>query len=107
MFKRNTSHSAPIGTHNITNIMSEEARKALLELSPDDLLRTYGDGVEVEGADTDSGYGCEWYFSTPSGRVVGVGHRWGKARVRGQDINKDIAELFTYWLCDNCEASCT
>ena len=83
-------------TSNVTHLLSEDNADLLMELTPEHLDAAFGRGQEVE--ESDKGYGSEWYFRTYRGETMGIGFRWGEARLRGGDVTEATAEHFLGWV---------
>ena len=59
--------------------------------------------VVIAEVDNDhySGYGHEWYYRTPRGANIGIGFRWGVARIRGDGyVNVDDVIDFVNWILE-------
>ena len=77
-------------TYNIDHILSEHSQSLLLPDGRFDFLHNLNEsdcvealGKEFYDWDNESGHTKEWYYTAPSGSIVGVAFRYGCARLRG------------------------
>lgn len=85
-------------TSNITGILSEGDAAYIRKLQPMALETAFGAGNE-DCYIPEKGYeDPEWYWRTESGGVVGVGWRYGRARLRGARITPEEAIAFVQFL---------
>ena len=108
-----TQHNNSTGTHNIDHLLNEWFEQQLLPdttepyrefmayICQDDLVDPLGEPSNW-GDESYKGYGHEWYYTTPNGRTIGIGFRFGMARLRGnQDfVTPEDCRQFLDWLME-------
>ena len=107
-------HNTPNGTFNVQHLFSDWCKTQLLPLdvealigffnyiTQDDLNDWLGEPsiAEIDN-ENDKGYGHEWYYRTHRGATIGIGFRWGFARVRGDGrVNTDDVIEFVNWILE-------
>ena len=112
MFTLTTDSDAMNGTSNLSYIIIGPGKlQQLAQITPATMEVAFGPGDE--GCDDpDKGYTePEWYFTTETGTVMGIGWRWGTTRLRGKNTHDqvdppgDIAAAFLQYVIDEIEAS--
>ena len=111
-------HNTPNGTFNVQHLFNDWCKAQLLPLdvealigffnyiTQDDLNDWLGEPsiAEIDN-ENDKGYGHEWYYRTPRGATIGIGFRWGFARVRGDGyVNTDDVIDFVNWILEQDNA---
>ena len=91
-------NGASNGTGNITGVLSECDATYIRNLQPMEVAIAFGPGNEDCYIPSKGYEDPEWYWRTESGGVVGVGWRYGKARLRGARITTDEAAAFVQFL---------
>ena len=91
-------NGASNGTGNITGVLSECDATYIRNLQPMEVAIAFGPGNEDCYIPSKGYEDPEWYWRTESGGVVGVGWRYGKARLRGTRITTDEAAAFVQFL---------
>ena len=91
-------NGAADGTGNITGILSEGDAAYIRKLQPMELETAFGAGNEDCYIPSKGYEDPEWYWRTESGGVVGVGWRYGRARLRGARITTEEAIAFVQFL---------
>lgn len=96
--------STPV-TFNVDGLLMEHSRSLLL---PDGRLEQFMTLLESECSHTlgtpyddwanEKGYTKEWYYTAPSGRLVGICFRFGHPRLRGngQTTVDDVVEFVDF-----------
>ena len=105
-------HNSPNGTFNVQHLFSDWRKAQLLPqdaqtlvgffnyITQDELTHWLGE-PSIHDCDDDSGYGHEWYYRTPRGATIGIGFRWGFARIRGDGyVNTDDVIDFVNWILE-------
>ena len=109
-----SQHHQATGTFNIQHLFDDWCRAQLLPLDVEALVGffnyiTQNDLTDwlgepsIEEIDNcyDKGYGHEWYYRTPRGVNIGIGFRWGTARIRGDgNVNVDDVIDFVNWILE-------
>ncbi len=113
-----TQHDRSIGTSNVQYLFDNWCKSQLLPLdvealtgffnyiTQDDLTDWLGEPsiAEIDN-EHDSGYGHEWYYRTPRGATIGIGFRWGFARIRGNHhVSTDDVIDFVNWILEQDNA---
>ena len=109
-----TQHNNSTGTSNIDHIFENWCKQQLFvedtkplkdflrKVKSHQLKRKLGNPSinAFTRGDLSSGYGHEWYYTTPQGNTIGIGFRWGQARIRGQQLLVTTDEVidFIQWL---------
>ena len=109
-----TQHNNSTGTSNIDHIFEDWCKQQLFvedtkplkdflrKVKSHQLKRKLGNPSinAFTRGDLSSGYGHEWYYTTPQGNTIGIGFRWGQARIRGQQslVTTDEVIDFIQWL---------
>ena len=111
-------HNNASGTSNIQHLVNNWCNEQLLPLdvealigffnyiTQDDLNDWLGEPsiAEIDN-ENDKGYGHEWYYRTPRGATIGIGFRWGTARIRGDGyVNTDDVIDFVNWILEQDNA---
>ena len=108
-----TQHNDSIGTHNIDHLLNEWFEQQLLPdttepyrefmayICQDDLVLALGEPSDW-GDESYKGYGNEWYYATPNGKTIGIGFRFGMARLRGNQsfVTPEDCRQFLDWLME-------
>lgn len=109
-----TQHNSSFATSNVQHLFNDWCKAQLLPLdvnglvgffdyiTQSDLTDWLGDPslAEIDNQH-DSGYGHEWYYRTPRGANIGIGFRWGSARVRGDGyVTTDDVIDFVNWILE-------
>ena len=109
-----TKHNDSLGTSNVQHLFNDWCKAQLLPLdvealvgffnyiTQNDLTDWLGEpSIEEMDNANDKGYGHEWYYRTPRGANIGIGFRWGFARVRGDGyVNTDDVIDFVNWILE-------
>lgn len=100
-------------SHNVDRLLAEHNASLLLPDPHVDWFMRLTEsecfdalGVPYHDWDEEKGHGKEWYFTAPSGSLVGVAFRWSSARLRGNfsTTTDDVAEFlgYLYQAVKNC-----
>ena len=105
-------HNNATGTSNIQHLVNDWCKAQLLPpdaqalvgffnyITQDELTHWLGE-PSIHDCDDDSGYGHEWYYRTAMGKNIGIGFRWGFARIRGDGyVNTDDVIEFVNWILE-------
>ena len=109
-----TQNNNSSGTSNVQHLFDGWCKAQLLPLDVEALngffnyitqndLNDWLGEPSIAEVDNDhySGYGHEWYYRTPRGATIGIGFRWGTARVRGDGrVNTDDVIDFINWILE-------
>jgi len=108
-----TKHNQAVGTFNIQHLLENWCHEQLFPLdvealvgffnyiTQNDLNDWLGEPSIAEIDGDGDGYGHEWYYRTPRGATIGIGFRWGMARLRGDGyVNTDDAIDFMNWILE-------
>lgn len=99
LFKNDNGASNMTG--NITGVLPEGDAAYIRKLQPMEVETAFGAGNEDLFVPSKGYEDPEWYWRTESGGVVGVGWRYGKARLRGARITTEEAVTFVQFLKEN------
>ena len=84
-FKFILDSNASNGTSNLSGILRPEQSEALRKFTPGMFEEVFGPGVDIDMPS--KGYtDPEWYWKSSDGCVLGIGWRWGVARLRGRGV---------------------
>lgn len=92
-------------TYNIDHILSQHSQSLLLPDGRFDFLHDLREqecieslGEEYYDGLNENGYTREWFYTAPSGSVVGVAFRYGCARLRGNNhtTTDDVVQFVDY-----------
>ncbi len=88
----------PTNNSNMTSklcyYLDQESEEMLRGFTPEKMALVFGE-QEVICFNPDKGYtDPDWYFDSPCGGVVGIGFRWGVARLRGKNLDQTAANEF-------------
>lgn len=73
------------GTSNIMGILAPHQQQALRLITPRDVEKVFGPGIDVDIPS--KGYtDPEWYWVSSKQQVWGIGWRYGQARLRGRSM---------------------
>ncbi len=86
------------GTSNITGVLSEADTTYIRSLQPREVEIAFGAGSELCYIPSKGYEDPEWYWRIPGGGVVGIGWRYGFARLRGNRAGAGAAEAFIKFL---------
>ena len=92
-------------TWNVDHLLSTHSQSLLLPDGRFDFLHNLSEsecvetlGQEYNDWDNESGHTKEWYYTAPSGSLVGVAFRYGCARLRGDYTTtvEDVVEFIDF-----------
>jgi len=88
------SNSESCDTANITYALDSEHKSLLTTFNSHEFEKLFGPGLSTED-DAESGYvEDEWYWEGCDGAILGIGWRFGKARLRGK--NWDVVDTYEF-----------
>lgn len=72
------------GTSNLSGLLSADQYNKLRSIDPCEVEEAFGAGIGVHYEPTRGYEDDEWYWTSSTGAVWGIGWRWGTARLRGR-----------------------
>ena len=77
-------------TSIISHLLSHDEFRDMRTITPKLMESTFGPGDDSYW-EPERGYGDpEWYFKGPGGTILGIGFRWGMARLRGKNVKNQF-----------------
>lgn len=93
-----SANNKSCGTANISYILDVEHKSLLTTFHPFEFEEMFGAGIPAPD-DEESGYvDDEWYWEGSDGSILGIGWRFGMARLRGKSCDKVDAYEFMEFL---------
>ena len=90
------------GTFNVDGLLVDHTQSLLLPDGRIEKFMSIGEsecnhflGAPYDDWENENGHSKEWYYTAPSGRLVGIAFRWGTPRLRG-NAETTVADVIEF-----------